>query len=81
MATRMEIEHVLREVAAGQHGVATRAQLLGRGVTAHAIDRMVRTGRVLPLSRGVYQVGPVAVGLAAEAAAAWRPDPREESVI
>ena len=69
MAARADIELILRELGAAQHGVAARAQLLGRGIAAHAIDRMVRTGRLVVLRRGVYQVGPLPVGRAAEAAA------------
>jgi very-short-patch-repair endonuclease len=69
MAARLDQELILREIGAAQHGVATRAQLLGRGITAHAIDRMVRTARVVVLRRGVYQIGPLPVGRAAEAAA------------
>jgi very-short-patch-repair endonuclease len=73
-----EIELILREVGAAQHGVAARAQLLARGVAVHAIDRMVRTGRLTVLRRGVYQIGPLPVGRAAEAAAvlACGPDSR-----
>jgi very-short-patch-repair endonuclease len=69
MAARLDIELVLREVGAAQHGVAARAQLLGRGIAAHAIDHMVRTGRLVLLRRGVYQIGPLPIGRAAEAEA------------
>jgi very-short-patch-repair endonuclease len=69
MATRLDIERMLREIGAGQHGVAARAQLLGLGIAVHAIDRMVHTGRLVVLRRGVYQIGPRPVGHAAEAAA------------
>jgi hypothetical protein len=69
MAARLEIELILREFGAAQHGVAAREQLLGRGIAAHAIDRMVRTGRLVVLRRGLYQIGPLPVGRAPEAAA------------
>jgi very-short-patch-repair endonuclease len=69
MATRLQLELILREIGAAQHGVATRAQLLARGVSVHAIDQMVRTARIVVLRRGVYQIGPLPVGRAAEAAA------------
>jgi len=69
MTPRLQIELILREIGAAQHGVATRAQLLARGVAAHAIDRMVRTARIVVLQRGVYQIGPLPVGRATEAAA------------
>jgi very-short-patch-repair endonuclease len=59
MADARHIEGILRAVAAAQHGVVTRAQLLAHGIASHAIDRMIRSGRLLVLSRGVYQVGPL----------------------
>jgi very-short-patch-repair endonuclease len=69
LATRREIESILREIGQAQQGVATRAQLLGRGLAAHTIDRMVRAGRVIVLRRGLYQIGPQPAGRAAETAA------------
>jgi hypothetical protein len=86
MATRLEIERILREVGAVQHGVVARAQLLARGIPAQAIDRMVRTGRLAVLQRGVYQIGPLPVVHSAEVAAvlacARRPSqPRERGRI
>jgi very-short-patch-repair endonuclease len=66
---RREIEGILREVGGAQHGVATRAQLLGRGLASHTIDRMVRAGRVIVLRRGLYQIGPQPAVRAAETAA------------
>jgi very-short-patch-repair endonuclease len=51
---------VIAELAAGQHGVVIRRQLVaGGGVSAHAIDYRVRVGRLQVLYRGVYRVGPV----------------------
>jgi very-short-patch-repair endonuclease len=44
-------------VAAGQHGVITRAQLRGYGLDANAIDYRLRVGRLHPLHRAVYAVG------------------------
>lgn len=69
MAGRQEVELILRDIGRAQHGVVARAQLLGRGVAAHAIDRLVRTGRLALLGRGVYQIGPLPAGRAAETAA------------
>jgi very-short-patch-repair endonuclease len=66
---RVDTELILREIGAAQHGVAARSQLLARGVPAQAVDRMVRTGRLIVLSRGVYQIGPLASGCSVEAAA------------
>lgn len=69
MAARADVEFTLREIGSAQHGVASRVQLLGRGIAAHTIDRMVRTGRLVVLRRGLYQIGPLPVRRAAEAAA------------
>jgi hypothetical protein len=44
-------------LAAGQHGVVTRAQLEGAGVTRAEIKSRLRTGSLLPVHRGVYRVG------------------------
>jgi very-short-patch-repair endonuclease len=59
MAAARHIEGILRQVAAAQHGVVARAQLIRHGIAAHAIDRMIRSGRLIVLRRGVYQVGPL----------------------
>jgi very-short-patch-repair endonuclease len=67
--TRLEIERILREEGAAQHAMVARAQLVSRGVPVDAIDRMVRTGRLAVVQRGVYQLGPVPVGHSAETAA------------
>jgi very-short-patch-repair endonuclease len=48
-------ERVERTVA-GQHGVATREQLLAAGVSPHALDRYVRSGDLVLLHRGVYRL-------------------------
>ena len=44
-------------LAAGQHGVVTRAQLRELGMTDHAIEYRLRRGRLHPVHRGVYAVG------------------------
>jgi hypothetical protein len=44
-------------LAASQHGVVTRAQLEGAGVTRAEIKSRLRTGSLLPVHRGVYRVG------------------------
>jgi hypothetical protein len=51
------IDAVIAEVAARQHGVVTRAQLVDVGLGADAIDHRVRRGRLHRLHRGVFAVG------------------------
>ena len=45
------------DLAARQHGVVARWQLLGMGLTSDAVRHLLRTERAHPLSRGVYAVG------------------------
>lgn len=45
------------ELARLQHGVVTRAQLLGIDLQSGAVGRRVRSGRLHPVQRGVYAVG------------------------
>jgi very-short-patch-repair endonuclease len=44
-------------VAAAQHGVVSRGQLLDAGMTSTMIGTRVRSGQLVPLHRGVYAVG------------------------
>jgi very-short-patch-repair endonuclease len=44
-------------LAARQHGMVTRVQLLGLGLSAREIDYRVRTGRLWRVHHGVYCVG------------------------
>jgi very-short-patch-repair endonuclease len=44
-------------LARAQHGVISRAQLLGLGFSAGAIVHRVSAGRLHPVARGVYAVG------------------------
>jgi predicted transcriptional regulator of viral defense system len=47
---------VVRALAADQHGVLGRAQLLERGVSSSAIGRALGSGRLHRLHRGVYSL-------------------------
>ncbi|MDW5596057.1 DUF559 domain-containing protein [Conexibacter stalactiti] len=51
------VDRVIGELAAGQHGVVSRSQLLGAGLGAKPIASRVRNGRLLRLHPGVYAVG------------------------
>ncbi len=44
-------------IAANQHGVVTRAQLLDAGVTGRQVERRLAAGRLHSLHRGVYLIG------------------------
>jgi hypothetical protein len=48
---------VIARIAAGQHGVVTRAELLAAGVTKRQIEKRLASGALLPEYRGVYRVG------------------------
>ncbi len=57
--TRPDILETITSFASRQHGIVARRQLLAAGIGASAIQYRVRQGRLRPLHRGVYQVGPV----------------------
>lgn len=63
------MDAVIAAVAAGQHGVVARAQLIEAGVPPHRIDYRLKRGRLESLHRGVYRVGPVAARYEKEMAA------------
>jgi very-short-patch-repair endonuclease len=52
-------DHQIATLAARQHGLVARAQLLGAGMAAHAVDRRVKDGTLRPVHRGIYRVGPI----------------------
>jgi very-short-patch-repair endonuclease len=52
---------VCSALAEGQKGVVSRAQLLGAGISAGVITRLIRAGFLHPLHRGVYAVGHTAL--------------------
>ena len=62
-------EIVARDLAAGQHGVVARSQLIGAGISSATIDRWLGRGRLRTLHAGVYLLGPVAGPRAREMAA------------
>jgi very-short-patch-repair endonuclease len=66
---QLHIDRLIAEIAARQHGVVARRQLLAAGVTRHQISERLRAGRLHQLHRGVYLVGPVASEHAHEQAA------------
>ena len=61
---------VLAQLASSQHGVVTRRQLLGAGLTPYEIRYRVRSGVLLREHRGVYRVGHRAPSLEARYLAA-----------
>lgn len=52
------LDSVIFRLAAGQHGVVARGQLLARGIGGGAIDYRLRSGRLHQIHRGVYSLGP-----------------------
>ena len=49
----------IHDLAARQHGVVTRLQLLGAGLGRGAISHRLRKGTLQPIYRGIYGVGPI----------------------
>ena len=49
----------LKALALRQHGVVSRSQMLGVGLSGHWIDRHLKKGWLELVHRGVYRVGPV----------------------
>jgi len=47
----------IRRLAADQHGIITRAQLLTAGVGPDTVDHWIKTGRLIKLHRGVFALG------------------------
>jgi very-short-patch-repair endonuclease/predicted transcriptional regulator of viral defense system len=52
-----ETDGLIAALAARQHGVVARGQLLGLGVGQRAIERRIEKSRLHPLHPGVYAVG------------------------
>ena len=51
------VEQELARLAAGAHGVVTRAAMMRVGISADEIRARVRSGALLREHRGVYRVG------------------------
>ena len=51
------LDQVIAAIAAIQHGVVGRAQLLRAGLSAREVDHRLTTGRLHPVHAGVYAVG------------------------
>lgn len=50
-------DRAIAALAARQHGVVSRAQLLDAGVTGRAVERRLESGHLVRIHRGVYAVG------------------------
>jgi very-short-patch-repair endonuclease len=64
------VEKRLAEIGSRQHGVVSRRQLLGAGVTSDEILYRLGSGALLPVHRGVYRIGHRAPSLEARYMAA-----------
>src|SRR5690606_33566262 len=65
----LHTDAIIASIAARQHGLVTRWQLIAAGLSRHSIDRRLRSGRLIAVHAGVYRVGPIAGPLAREMAA------------
>jgi predicted transcriptional regulator of viral defense system len=63
-------DDTILRIAASQHGLVARRQLLEIGVSADSVDRRLKRGWFRAMHRGVYAVGPVLAPRAREMAAA-----------
>lgn len=64
-----ELEERIAALAARQHGVVTRGQLIEAGLSPWAVAHRLRSGRLRRLHGGVYLVGPLMPAHAREMAA------------
>jgi hypothetical protein len=63
MRRELGIDHAIAAIADRQGGVIARRQLDALGLSASAIDRRLRAGRLQRLHRGTYAVGHRAIGV------------------
>jgi putative AbiEi antitoxin of type IV toxin-antitoxin system len=56
-ATWKGVDRFIADLAARQHGLVARRQLLSRGIGRGAIDRRIERGQLHQVHRGVYAVG------------------------
>jgi very-short-patch-repair endonuclease len=61
MRRQYDRERLMAALATRQHGIVTRAQLAKLGFSESAIDRRIRTGRLIVLHPGVFAVGHAAL--------------------
>lgn len=57
----MHVDVAIGRLAAARRGLVTHADLIGLGLSASAIARRRRTGRLISIHRGVYAVGHTAL--------------------
>jgi very-short-patch-repair endonuclease len=62
----------IAQLAAANHGVVTRRELLGAGLSSVQVRRRVEKGALIPVHRGVYRVGHCAPSVEATYMAAVR---------
>ena len=55
----IKTERVILDIAVKQHGVVTRDQLVGAGISTDVVDRRLKHGSLKRLHRGVYVVEPL----------------------
>lgn len=60
------VDDHIASLAARQHGVVTRSQLLAEGLTRRMVESRVRSRRLRPLHRGVYLLGSLRASLEPE---------------
>ena len=64
------VEEVLASIAERAHGIVTRREALGAGVSRTEIHRRVKKGSLITQHRGVYRVGHAAPSVEAPFVAA-----------